>query len=332
MKKLFILLGLVLLVSCGGSGSNSSTSTTSKGGISFAVVGSKKSTTSNATTPFAKSKSLATTTSDSGTSFNFGDIKSTEIYLFQITNTGTAEVDNITLSTDNPTAAVCTPASIAVLPIAGSGNGLTPLVEVQVLHGVGLNGYGSAATLPAGSFTFNLTASGTDINGNTVSASCSIQLNVLVASFNLLDFTGNNVSLLTTNRGSTSMYGIGLPVTTNGWYFYETEQFNVSEDGLPDDRFYSIQNTGNVPLVVNDLGSQNGIDTPIPQNFIIQPNTTQQINFSYTTGWPGQNVFEIGEPIVIDSDNTVFSSSQIPCDSDGDYYIYYMYYENANSN
>jgi hypothetical protein len=321
MKKLFILLGLVLLVSCGGSGSNSSTSTTSKGGISFAVVGSKKSTTSNATTPFAKSKSLATTTSDSGTSFNFGDIKSTEIYLFQITNTGTAEVDNITLSTDNPTAAVCTPSSIAVLPIAGSGNGITPLVEVQVLHGVGLNGYGSAATLPAGSFTFNLTASGTDINGNTVSANCSIQLNVLVASFKLLDYASNEVVFGV--RNNAWAYGAILPNPANGWYTLNT----YAPTDNNNQRFYYIQNMGNVDLNINDLGSCDSTQTPINQNVTASAGVTTLITMQYTAGLNYYDYFKINDPIIINSDNTVFNSS-LPTDPDGNFYLFYQYSEN----
>ena len=126
MRNLFILLDLVLLVSCGGNTSNSSTASTNpttKGGLSFSVICSKKSTTNNTTTPFIASKALREITTTAGTSFNFRDIKSTEIYLFQLNNTGTAEIDNITLSTDDPNVTVCTPANIAVLLIAGHGNG-----------------------------------------------------------------------------------------------------------------------------------------------------------------------------------------------------------------
>ena len=342
-NKLWALCLPLLMVACAGNHStNNSTNTlplpSGNGGeLSFSAI----------TTTSAPSPKMKAAKQDTGsTVFDFGNMPSTQTYLFELKNTGSLDVDNVSISTDNPSVAICTPSNIGVLPTQGTG-GVVPLLEVQVLHGVGQNNYGLAPTLPMGSFSFVLTANGTDTSGNAVVASCEVDLNVLVANFTMLDNNGNPVDtskkLLDVSGGDQFWCEVPSPKTPlYGWWSGSYVEANVPP--LPDlnyPAFYQINNTGNVPLVVNDFGNYNDpYDVPVPQTITIDPGTTVAIHTNFNTDINSQwsttilgngQVGSLGQlvlyvPVVVSPSNVVFDSSVLSRpDLDGNCYIAWHY-------
>ena len=339
-NKLWALCLPLLMVACAGNHStNNSTNTlplpSGNGGeLSFSAI-----TTTSAPSPKMKAAKRDT----GSTVFDFGNMPSTQTYLFELKNTGSLDVDNVSISTDNPSVAICTPSNIGVLPTQGTG-GVVPLLEVQVLHGVGQNNYGLAPTLPMGSFSFVLTANGTDTAGNAVVASCEVDLNVLVANFTLLDNNGNVVN----SDGQTSL-NQKLPDSINFWTSMTPPVFplygwwygmngSIQQPQIPDmsyPAYYQVQNTGNVDLTVNDLGNYyDTFDVQVPQTVSIPAGTTVEVhpNFNHdpnslwATTWLNNN-FEIHVPVVINPKNVVFDSSMNNRpDLDGNCYIAWRYY------
>lgn len=110
--------------------------------------------------------------------FDVGDVKTTTTYLFMLRNTGSIPISNIRLVTDNPSIEV-NPAAIQILSPDGTG-GLSPIIQVTVLHGSGAGHFGYAPQLAAGPLAFHITATGMS-TGGTVLADANISGTVRLA-------------------------------------------------------------------------------------------------------------------------------------------------------
>jgi len=254
---------LLLLVGCGGSPKNSPTQSPGSFGFKSLVVPKASAAQQN--------EAPAMLAAASATDFNFGDIPSTQTYLFELRNTGLVAVHDINIASDNPAVRV-TPSTIGVLPTEGTGS-VIPIISVQVIHGVGMNGYGSAATLTPGSFTFHLTANGLDAYNNTINTGASVALNVQVASFEVwagdTDSTGyvypatlQTIGVCREPQGTSSVPGskamrswdglTAYPAT--GWWFVQEAVTMLNPRSTSLNRVFTIKNTGNCPLTLTDFG------------------------------------------------------------------------------
>lgn len=125
--------------------------------------------------------------------FDVGDVKTTTTYLFMLRNTGSIPISNIHLVTDNPSIEV-SPAAIQILSPDGTG-GLSPIIQVTVLHGSGAGHFGYAPQLAAGALAFHITATGMS-TGGTVLADANISGTVRLAAAQveiadeLMDYNG----------------------------------------------------------------------------------------------------------------------------------------------
>jgi hypothetical protein len=312
------------------------TPVTPSGSISFAALHSSADAevVSAASVLYAvKSADVAATTATTATVFNFGNIPSTEAYLFQIENTGTAVVNNVTVTADNP-AVIVTPSEIAILPLQGTGS-IVPITQVQVIHGVGANGHGTAALLPQGAFVCHLTATGTDASGNTVTSTCELDMNALVAKFEIDDYAGVNVMVASSNQRAASLNSANpiCPGTelniypSSGWYWLTTDAPAFSSFTSANAN-YTIKNLGNTPLTVTDFGNQYTLlasYTATANSYTIQPGAVQVVNFTYdptTANFLSDSGYAILDPIVINSGDVVFNSVY-PCDTSGSFFLAY---------
>ena len=300
------------------------------GAISFQAVHS---------TPAAAAKmtalAMAEATTPAATVFNFGNLPSTGTYLFQIQNTGTAVVNDVVVTADNP-AVIVTPGTIAVLPLQGTGS-IVPLTEVQVIHGVGINGHGTAPLLAPGALVFHLTATGTDTTGATVSATCEVDLNVQVAQFAIEDYAG--VDLMTGAGSQPAPVLMSSPFTVpvgsnmdtfplNGWYLVNTSATPALALN-PNNAAYTVVNKGNVPLTVTDYGNQYSYSGYIgtTSTYTVAVGASKVISMTYnpdTTTFlmlASTPQYTMNYPIIINSGNVVFKSDY-PADSSGNFFIF----------
>ena len=339
---IFALAWAVLAIGCGGHQAVMpvSPATAPKGSISFTSIHSAPTSAASIQRK-AGASVVQAADATTGTIFNFGNIPSTQVYLFQIENTGTAAVDNVVITTDNP-AAIVTPGNIAVLPIQGEGS-IVPLTEVQVIHGVGQNGHGTAALLPPGALAFHLTAAGTDASGNPVTATCEIDLNVQVAQFTIEDYAGTGLMTASATQPApvltTQPFNYGMPLNTNvtafplnGWYAFTTNAPPaLALDGTKTS--YTLVNKGNVPLTVTDFGDQvsiTGTATGATSLYTVQPGGSLSINLTYDSNTSNLlqpdtiPAYVLETPIVINSGNVVFNSLY-PADGSGNFFLFYYW-------
>ncbi len=125
-------------------------------------------------------------------SFELGNLPVTTSYLFLLDTAGSAPLTKLRLASSS-SSVIGSPAAIASVPPAGSG-GVTPIIQVQILHGVGPSGYGAAPTLPAGDFPFTITATGTNADG-LVTMTAAMTVFVQVANYTI-SVEGEDLSAL----------------------------------------------------------------------------------------------------------------------------------------
>lgn len=163
-------------------------------------------------------------------SFDMGDLKGSDDFLFLLKNAGDFPITGVSLSSDG-TAFEVAPATISSLEPASSSS-IETVLRIRVIHGTNLSGVGHLPVLPMGPNQTVVSLKGkTRDEANTdidVSLTFTIKLNALLADFEA-SVAGAPIDLMNSSGG---MQGVCL--------FYGTGQL-------------SIRNTGNVPLVVKSL-------------------------------------------------------------------------------
>ena len=303
MTSLYLLAGmllLALLTSCGDCGSDAAAPPTAPPVVTpppAPRVARLEFSSPNLAASQGARKAHRLALRDAPADFELGDIESTSTFLFILRNVGTADLQNVQITCTDP-AVVCTPAQIGVLSPEGSG-GLTPVIQVKVVHGVSASGLTSAPLLTAGRWLSTLSAQGTTAaTGDTVSATATLGANVEIAQFQFLE--GSQAEDL-----STSGTYNGLPTPVNNWSTYS----DFGSIGMPTwvtDSFtetpliqgdVTLVNTGNAPLIVQEFGAtlqpdgtEVGLDWYTPtQVVVLQPGETLAPTPSavYTQNYPG---------------------------------------------
>lgn len=276
---------------------------------------------------------VASTPGSSESSFNFGALPSSATYLFELKNTGTLAINNVSIVSDAPEVVVLTPSQIAVLPTEGTGS-VVPLLQAQVLHGVGMNGYGSSPTLQPGDHTYKITATGTDSNNNQVVAVATIHVFVHVADVEVwhgttdsagtlhpaekLAFGTSGWSVADTKNYHTQSNFTHIP--QSGWWFALKQWQLDSMASTSQERVFTVKNKGNIPLTVTNYGSSlvNGV-TITPQTFTVAAGESLDITVVSILGNQQHAAY-----MCVDSNNTVFATGLLSPDVDGKMYLYAM--------
>ena len=328
---LALLLPLLTLACTSNPHNNPKPSPAKPGSLSFsAVIQSQPAATSSKPDQASVAKFAAADASTiPGTEFDYGNIASTSTYFFELKNVGGLDINNVTITTDNA-ATVVSPNKLGLLPTEGSGS-VVPLIAVQVLHGVGLNGYGTADTLPPGDFSFNLTAAGVDTGSNPISASVKINLVVQVANLELwagdkLLRVGisNNPNSIEQNAKVSTAYSNFDKIPATGWWFTENYQAITGAPDPATTRIVTAKNTGNVPIIAHNMWCK---DLAAPESYEIPGGESRDIPvlLSYNQEFLAQ--FE--GYVYFDSNSTVFNSTLPATETDGRLYTYLLWNENG---
>ncbi len=194
-----------------------------------------------------------------GVDFDLGNFDATGSHLFMLRNTGSTRVNNIQLTSSDPRVVV-TPNTIGFLDPEGT-DGMSPIIQVTVVHGTNASGLGSAALLPPGEFTFEIDAVGVEVGtGDETTAHASMGGIARVADFHINDITDTalngrvdlvNVSLTTLRYEDGARQGIQVDA--------------FSYDTVYPDYFLGLElvNDGNVDItyVSDPTYDQYGIQT-----------------------------------------------------------------------
>ena len=194
--------------------------------------------------------------------FNLGDLNASRDFYFLVSNGGGATVEDITISSDNPSFVV-SPTTIDRLE-PNAEIGVLPIVQVAISHGIANNGVGFVDLLPPGLNTAQVTMEGTS-SGEDVILTVDYTITANVMAIDLLDdgtavpLTVHDSSAASTTCGSLGFvrrYEVELPV---------------------------IVNTGNVPIEVSlcngsvpfdeTLAPTDQLAIPVPATVRLQSNT-----------------------------------------------------------
>lgn len=252
----YVLIVLVLLISMINYGCkkdhDSSTPSTHAGKLVFAA------TTTPAAAPSVSSRMVGAAAPRvmaaapiAGVDFDLGELKTTDTYLFVLKNTGTEDVTNVVLSSDNPDVTV-TPSRIGVLQPDGQG-GVVPVIKVSVQHGISQSGLRDTPLLSPGATLFNVTATG----DAGVTAQASMGVTVLVANFDIvfnsyawnLDYVTDCNWALYPELSSTATTELAELVGTTQFSRWVSEAAYYPEVAISGHTCV-IRNTGNANLVV----------------------------------------------------------------------------------
>jgi hypothetical protein len=284
--------------------------------------------------------------------FNMGSLNKTSTYLFELVNTGSTDMTNISLETNNA-AVTISPSIISVLSPSNSGS-VVPIIQVTVQHGLSANGIGTAPTLTAGELAFNIYATTLGANASThpdnydggiitdyeayggenPSATSSIGVNVKIAS--LVMTTGfqagpgvvcNYTNIFGEQPTLTDTNGV---VTVQGWHL---DNIHFWGDELPPDvqqgGQIQIVNNGNTTLTVDIY------DFPLPGDqiifnksvttYTIAPGAAQMIDPVIKYQQPLDVNYQYSETLMrIRGTGAVFSSDSLQPDSTGTLWVEVM--------
>jgi len=157
---------------------------------------------------------LARTSDPSGvtsqTDFDLGEVMASRDFYFILSNTGTADITDITLTSSSPAFAV-EPSAISVL--TPGGGAIIPIVRVSAVHGRAVDGVGLAPLLPKGLNNGMITIRGTTMGTNgaeVVELVAAVTVNARVMDIEL--WSGTQAIDLTSPQGSisTNLGGLGF--------------------------------------------------------------------------------------------------------------------------
>lgn len=240
-----------------------------------------------------KQKNGESTLNKTANSFNLGEIKASRNYLFILSNGGQNAIFDIHLVT-NDSAYNVSPSYIEKIEnglayTIGSSTGIIPVVNLEVTHGMRLNGVGFDKLLPQGANTavINVYGKTLDASNDTIDVYASFSCDLFARVMDLTMYHANKVFDITKPQG----------YTTHG----------ALESGLGFNRYYVVyrdsmhfENTGNVPIrVTYELNS-----------IVIDPGVKQLMMFP--TGTYG---------FKLESNGTITDNSRIQLGKDGNGYF-----------
>lgn len=239
------------------------------------------------------------------TKFSLGDVKDSKEFYFLIANGGENSIFDVMLSTDN-SQFIIAPENISLLPGSNSkgSNNIIPLVSLGVLHGIQLNGIGSAGLLPMGENSAELTITGKTIeNGDTIDLESTFVFNVKAKVMDIeLANNGQPIDLNNPTGGS----GLFGNLDINRFIrIYEVTSGTLE-----------VKNVGNVDITLRPLTfDENGKRKDLSSISLFQ-NHTESVSTPQS-----QTSFLILE---FDSDGTITNDSHIQLSSEGKGYIAFL--------
>lgn len=228
------------------------------------------------------------------TNFNLGDLKASMQYSFILLNGGDQPIFDIVLNTDN-SAFTLSPNAISLIvsnpnPDKISNIGFIPIISLEIIHGIHINGVGVADILPMGINTSKISIKGKTIDGNDtieISSDFDFTVNAKVMDIKLYA-DGSEIDLTKNDGGSFSTLG-GLGSIRR----YEINSSN-----------FEIENIGNVVI---DLTYGHGYEDN--KHLSLEPNDKKQINDSWSP------------MLSLDGNGTITDNNRIQLGNDGIGYL-----------
>ncbi len=284
----FILITF-LAFSCKKSEEGNTQSINTSGKFAFSMLNNLKSANVNPSTD--------------STSFVLDTIKSSRSFYFILANAGQTNITNVSISSDNINFNI-TPSIIANLPAVGivnSTSSLIQVIELDVIHGIRINGVGYTGLLPMGNNTCHITITGNTSNGkDSINLKYIAKINVFAKVMNITLSQGNSeINLLKPNGAEGAGYTSG---------FMNLYNCNSSP------ALY-LKNTGNVSIAYSLLNNITQ-SPPVLQSSIVNVNDSVAIDI---------NLFPFGlGNIQLDSNGTIFDQTKIALGTNGDGYLALM--------
>jgi len=246
-------------------------------------------------------------TSDSSVTYTFDldTAKASVQTFFLLENIGDEDVQNIVLTTNNPSF-YFSPSTIALLHPSKS-LAVQQIITLNVIHGTPLNGVGTAPLLPAGVniATATLTATTTDAHSDTLTLSQSAQLKIFAQVMDVQAY--DDSTPLDLSQPSGSMKGPGVPV--QDWIPYYAITSGICK----------LVNTGNVPIIMREWSGTEGTDVvTLADSTIVAPGGTYLPTVYHPTldygslQLDGQGVVSNPAKLLAVSDGRIFLRFQLP--------------------
>jgi hypothetical protein len=115
---------------------------------------------------------------DGNPSFDLGDLKATDDFLFILKNVGGAAIKDVTLTSSDPAFQV-SPSTISLLEPSATA-GIEPVVRLRILHGQLLGGVGYAPLMSPGAHAGQVTIQGQTTDGQGKGQQTSLQFSASV--------------------------------------------------------------------------------------------------------------------------------------------------------
>jgi hypothetical protein len=229
------------------------------------------------------------------TQFLLGDVKASKEFYFILSNGGDEPIFDVEFKSDNP-AFQLFPEKIDELAGAKTVNNMIPLIALNVIHGLQLNGVGYSNLLPMNSNASTVTITGKILQDGVaieIKSTFSFKVNALMMDINLLkdnvpmDITQHSMSV------SSNLGGLGFV------RLYQVSTGNIS-----------LQNSGNVDINASSY-TQNNLGLMIKG---------QTVPLSKGSSLPLQ--LKNGLTIIeLDSDGTITNDERIQLGNNGNGYF-----------
>lgn len=230
------------------------------------------------------------------TQFSLGDIKASKEYFFILSNGGDEPIYDVEFSSDNPAFKIF-PEKISELPGAGKSNSMIPLLSLNVIHGLQLNGIGYTDLLPMNLNSATIIVKGkTTENGNVVEVSSAFSFSVHARIMDIV---------LSKDSKEVDLYKPSAFVSSNLGGLGFVRLFNISSGKT------TLKNNGNVDISVVAY-KQDPINYQMVKS---EPATLLKGNSIDLTPQNGLTIFELN------SDGTITNDERIQLGNNGKGYF-----------
>lgn len=230
------------------------------------------------------------------THFTLGDIKASKEYFFILSNGGDEPIYEVEFKSDNPAFQIF-PEKISELPGASKSNSIIPLLSLNVIHGVQLNGVGYTDLLPMNLNQATIVVSGKTMeDGNVVIVSSSFSFSVNALMMDLVVYKDSK---------EVDMYKPSAFVSSNLGGLGFVRLFNISAGKT------TLKNNGNVDISVVAYAQD-------PVNYQMVKGAASPLFIGSTLELTPQNGLTIFE---LNSDGTITNDERIQLGNNGKGYF-----------
>lgn len=230
------------------------------------------------------------------THFSLGNIKASKEYFFILSNGGDEPIYDVEFISDNPAFKIF-PEKISELPGAGKSNTMIPLLSLNVIHGMQLNGIGYTDLLPMNLNKATIIVTGkTNDNGTIVDVRSSFSFNVNARIMDIVIYKDSK---------EVDLYKPSAFVSSNLGGLGFVRLFNISSGKT------TLKNNGNVDISVVAY-------TQDPVNYQMVKGTPSPLLIGNSLDLSPQNGLTIFE---LNSDGTITNDERIQLGNNGKGYF-----------